>query len=153
MKRHSLPTFYSMIPSSLNVQCDQVHSSLSFRHFEKMISDVRHEAVVPHVHLLTGQAGDQLVQNAGRESKLLRLIDLKGWNGILVFQKGIHRCTVIFKFFWGGYLGFWENLGGGPLFSCFIAFLWSNFSKSFEGVHEVHYFLGMGAWFNGLSSL
>ena len=75
---YSLPTFYSMIPSSLNVQCDQVHSSLSFRHFEKMISDVWHEAVVPHVHLLTGQAGDQLVQNAGRESKLLRLIDLKG---------------------------------------------------------------------------
>ena len=30
-----------------------------------------------------------------------------------------------------------ENLGGGPLFSCFIAFLCYNFSKSFEGVHEV----------------
>ncbi len=31
----------------------------------------------------------------------------------------------------------WENLGGGPLFSCFIAFLKSNFVKSFEGVKEV----------------
>jgi hypothetical protein len=27
--------------------------------------------------------------------------------------------------------------GRGPLFSCFIAFLFYNFSKSFEGVHEV----------------
>ena len=36
-----------------------------------------------------------------------------------------------------GYLGLWENLGWGTLFSCFIAFLWSNFSKSSEGVHEV----------------
>ena len=31
------------------------------------------------------------------------------------------------------YLGFWENLGGGPLFSCFIEFLCSSFSKSFKG--------------------
>jgi hypothetical protein len=30
----------------------------------------------------------------------------------------------------------WENLGG-PLFPCFIAFLWPNISKSFEAVHEV----------------
>jgi hypothetical protein len=28
-------------------------------------------------------------------------------------------------------------MGGGPLFSCFIAFLCYNFSKPFEGVHEV----------------
>jgi hypothetical protein len=49
-----------------------------------------------------------------------------------------HRCTVVFKFFWGGtYMGLWENLGGGPLFLCIIAFLCYNFSKSFEGVHEV----------------
>ena len=34
-------------------------------------------------------------------------------------------------------MGLCENLGGGPLFSCFIAFLFYNFSKSFEGVHEV----------------
>jgi hypothetical protein len=27
--------------------------------------------------------------------------------------------------------------GRGPLFSCFIAFLFYNFSKSFEGVHEL----------------
>ncbi len=47
-----------------------------------------------------------------------------------------HRCTIIFKFFWGGCLGLWENLGGGLLSSCFIAFLWFNFSKSFEGVHD-----------------
>ncbi len=33
-------------------------------------------------------------------------------------------------------MGLWENPGGGPLFSCFIAFLCYNFSKSFEGVHE-----------------
>ena len=33
--------------------------------------------------------------------------------------------------------GLWEHLGGGPLFSCFIAFVGYNFSKSFEGVHEV----------------
>ena len=32
-----------------------------------------------------------------------------------------------------GYMGLWENLGGGPLFLCFIAFLCYNFSKSFEG--------------------
>ncbi len=31
-----------------------------------------------------------------------------------------HWCTVIFKFFWGRYLGLWENLGGGPLFWCFM---------------------------------
>jgi hypothetical protein len=36
-----------------------------------------------------------------------------------------------------GYMGLWENMGGGPLFSCFIAFLCYDFSKSFEGVHEV----------------
>ncbi len=36
-----------------------------------------------------------------------------------------------------GYMELWRNLGGGPLFSCFIAFLCYNFSKSFEGVHEV----------------
>ena len=48
-----------------------------------------------------------------------------------------HRCAVMFKFFWGRYMGLWENLGGGPLFPCFIAFLWYNFSKSFKGVHEV----------------
>ncbi len=42
-----------------------------------------------------------------------------------------------FQFFLRGYLGLWENLGWGTLFSCFIAFLWSNFSKSSEGVHEV----------------
>jgi hypothetical protein len=24
-----------------------------------------------------------------------------------------HRCTVIFTFFWGGYLGLWENIGNG----------------------------------------
>ncbi len=46
-------------------------------------------------------------------------------------------CTVIFKSFWGGTLGLWENLGGRPPFSCFIAFLCYNFSKSFEGVYEV----------------
>jgi hypothetical protein len=34
-------------------------------------------------------------------------------------------------------MGLWENLGGGPLFSCFIEFLCYNFSKSFEGVREV----------------
>ncbi len=34
-------------------------------------------------------------------------------------------------------MGLWENLGGGPLFSCLVAFLCYNFSKSFEGVHEV----------------
>jgi hypothetical protein len=50
---------------------------------------------------------------------------------------GHHRCTVIFKFFWGWYLGLLENLGGGPLFLCFIAFLWINFLKSFEGVRDV----------------
>ncbi len=49
-----------------------------------------------------------------------------------------HRCTVIFKFFWGGYLGLWKNLGGGTLSLCFMGFQWSNFSKSFEGLHEVH---------------
>ncbi len=34
-----------------------------------------------------------------------------------------------------GYMGLWENLGGGPLFLCFI--FYCNFSKSFEGVLEV----------------
>ena len=48
-----------------------------------------------------------------------------------------HRCTVIFKFFWGGYLELWENLEGCPLFSCFIAFVWPNFYKSFEGAPHV----------------
>jgi len=48
----------------------------------------------------------------------------------------VDRCTVVFKFFWGGYWELWENLGG-PLFPCFIAFLWTNISKSFEAVHEV----------------
>ena len=51
-----------------------------------------------------------------------------------------HRCTVVEnpgggssgffgKFFWGGYLGLWENQGG----SCFIAFLCGSFSKIFIG--------------------
>jgi len=34
-------------------------------------------------------------------------------------------------------MGLWKNLGGGPLLSCFIAFLCYNFSNYFEGVHEV----------------
>ena len=39
-----------------------------------------------------------------------------------------HRCTVIFKIFWG------ENLrGGGPLFLCFIVFLWTNFQFYWVG--------------------
>jgi hypothetical protein len=46
----------------------------------------------------------------------------------------LHRCTVVFKFFWMGYWGLWENLAGDPLFSCFIAFVWPNFLKSFERV-------------------
>jgi hypothetical protein len=49
-----------------------------------------------------------------------------------------HRCTVVFKFFLGGT---WDCEiiwgGGGPLFLCFITFLKPNFSKSFEGVHQV----------------
>ena len=40
--------------------------------------------------------------------------------------------------FEGGTWGCEKIWGGGPLFSCLIAFLWSNFSKSFEGVHEEH---------------
>jgi len=44
-----------------------------------------------------------------------------------------HRCTLIFKLFWAGYLVLWGNLGGGPLFLFFFAFLWSNFSRSSEG--------------------
>jgi hypothetical protein len=44
-----------------------------------------------------------------------------------------NRCTVIFKFFRGGYLGLWDNLGGGPLFLCFMAFLWSNFRSLLRG--------------------
>jgi hypothetical protein len=43
---------------------------------------------------------------------------------------------VLAKFCWGGYLGLWENPGGGPLLACFIAFLFYYFSKYFEGVHE-----------------
>ncbi len=35
-----------------------------------------------------------------------------------------------------GYTGFWKNMGGSS-FSCFIEFLWPNFSKSFEGEHGV----------------
>ena len=30
-----------------------------------------------------------------------------------------------------------EKIWGGPLFPCIIAFLWSNFLKSYEGVHVV----------------
>jgi hypothetical protein len=46
-----------------------------------------------------------------------------------------------FSNFFRGYLMLRENLGGnlggGTLFSCFIAFLSSKFLKPFEGVHEV----------------
>ncbi len=35
------------------------------------------------------------------------------------------------QFFSGGICGC-EKIKGGPLFSCFIAFLWPNFSKSFQ---------------------
>jgi hypothetical protein len=42
-----------------------------------------------------------------------------------------HRCTVIFKFFWGGSWGLWENLGES--FLCFIAFLWPNFQSLLMG--------------------
>jgi hypothetical protein len=36
------------------------------------------------------------------------------------FNSKNFRCTVIFKFFWGGT---WCCLGGGPLFLCFIILL------------------------------
>ena len=45
----------------------------------------------------------------------------RGGRGVLVFFD---------KFFWGGYLGLWENQGGG---ACFIAFLCGSFSKIFIG--------------------
>jgi hypothetical protein len=53
--------------------------------------------------------------------------------------KSIDRCTVIFKFFmWGlGWVHWVVRKLGWPLFSCFFAFLWPNFLKSFEGVHEL----------------
>ena len=52
------------------------------------------------------------------------------------FYLCLHRCS-LFQIFLKGVLWVVIKLRRGPLFSCFIAFLWSNFSKYFEGVHEV----------------
>ncbi len=41
------------------------------------------------------------------------------------------------NYYEGGTWGCEKMWEGGPLFSCFMAFLWSNFWNSFEGVHEV----------------
>ena len=46
------------------------------------------------------------------------------------YSKICYIPTYLF-FFWRGFLGLWENLGG-PLFSCFIAFF-DQFCKSFLG--------------------
>ena len=49
-----------------------------------------------------------------------------------------HWCTIIFKLFEGAVK---KSRVAGVLFLCFISFLWSNFSKSFEGsTWGVHFF-------------
>ena len=55
----------------------------------------------------------------------------------IIFVCNCHRCTVIFKFFWGGTWGCEKIWEGVLYFRVLLQFLCYNFSKSLEGVHEV----------------
>jgi hypothetical protein len=60
-----------------------------------------------------------------------------------IFFHPTQRCTVVGnpgeggslgffgKFFWGGYLGLWENQGGGVVFYCI--FMWKFFKNLYRG--------------------
>lgn len=61
----SVNTFDSVISSALNVERDQIKASGTRGAFEKVVLNVRNEAVVPEADLLSGHSGHQLVDDAG----------------------------------------------------------------------------------------
>ena len=75
-----------MISSALNVESNKIEATCSNGTLKQVILNVWNEAVVPKVHLLSGQASDQLIHDARRKGHLLRLQKVY-FDGFLSFKR------------------------------------------------------------------